>query len=1085
RRMIALGRQRDDESRALLAEMERGGFSERFLALYACFGSRNGAHAARALSDPSRTIRGLAIRLVAQLCDESQLAEVLATVPVQVRRRLLWKLTPQHQASVDAYLERLAQRGDEQQLYEFLPLGSREVVQRLATRVLQSRGKLNWSWLARLHPAETMALFQQWVSAAGTDGQSVIQEAQRLLSVLAPKQPDALLALVKTLLPRKLLNNVNLNPLAEQRPGELAELALHTDTNLTINFNALVGRLTSAQIIALYERGKLNRYPSWFAQVGRAQRLAVFRALERRFRAANSLLPTDLLEALPQEVRVEEARKLFANTNQTITYRLPYARLLPWEEVLPALTPSLHASVVSTRQMALQALIGALPRNRERLPEVLEILLTRRSEHDAVRFSMLEALAKLPATIWREEYLPALEQIARHALNDVGLSSRTQQALMNVLLKVLQSFPVWAIAQLVTVLRERGVAGVSISLASLNPIAAHELSIALRRELLETWLAQEKESDVLAVASWFTTHQVAMAFLVPFIQGALQQTRSQQEAERALDLLRRVPRRLTMFVPFLLEEDPSWITFPMISGYVLRRRQELLTPFLSLQPVSGRWGSGKKRVILPITQMLAWATASQQETLANALSAIILDETQESRTATQAIKMLAFLPAIGVGRLKALAEHPQSVIRTTALFTLGHLDTDEGYPILVEALQDARARIAIHVVRARLLALPTEEALKILRGIPLDRVTVAKEVMRLIGDLPGEVAYQELLTLEQHDDLHRDVRAALVRAISKDLKRAETWDVLDRAARSPDTEIALAPLVLRAQLPQEMLGQALTNRPGETIGGHLLRWLAVLLQHPKQAVWQSAVNFCASQKIVDMEQVILPRLLAILQAPGQQGKVEAAQALFLVSRAEDAALITQAMEILLPQRSLLSAVIQRLLYSASNASERLAAVLRLIMEVLARDPKTVSLQIQCALRFLPPAEIPGFLERLVKNGQFHADALAAAMNVVNNDLYRLPLEQLQTVEAALASSKNEHLRRLALAVLQLQARKQNNDWSDAMRERLRAYRADRSLLVAAAAEFTFVPGEGDEGDEDVDDDDGYDDYDDEDEDFDE
>ncbi|HEY7356009.1 MAG TPA: hypothetical protein VH590_06065, partial [Ktedonobacterales bacterium] len=110
-RMIALGRQQNDESRAIFAEMERGGFSERFLALYACFGSRDSAHAARALSDPSRTIRGLAIRLVAQLCDESQLAEVLTTVPAQAMRRLLWKLTRQHQASVDAYLERLAERG--------------------------------------------------------------------------------------------------------------------------------------------------------------------------------------------------------------------------------------------------------------------------------------------------------------------------------------------------------------------------------------------------------------------------------------------------------------------------------------------------------------------------------------------------------------------------------------------------------------------------------------------------------------------------------------------------------------------------------------------------------------------------------------------------------------------------------------------------------------------------------------------------------------------------------------------------------------------------------------------------------------
>lgn len=1078
-RMIALGRQQNDESRAVLAEMERGGFSERFLALYACFGSRDSAHAARALSDPSRTIRGLAIRLVPQLCDAAQLAQVLATVPAQARRRLLWKLTHQHQASVDAYLGQLAQRADERQFCSYLPLGSRELVQRYSGRFRQQARPTDWQSLARFHPAETVTLLQQWANEPGSDGIGLTRLVQDLVPVLAPKQPDALLALVKTLLPRKLLNNVNLNPLAEQRPGEMAELALQVDTNLTVNFNALVGKLTGAQIIALYERGKLNRYPSWFPQVAPAERLTVFRALERRFRAANDLLSIDLLEALPQDVRVEEARKLFAKTNQTITYRLPYAQLLPWEEVMPALTPYLHASVVPVRQAALQVLIGALPRNRERLPEVLETLLTRRSELDGVRFSMLEALGKLPVTIWREEHLSALEQIFRHALNDVGMSGRTQKALLTIQIKLLAPFPDWATAQLLTVLRERGIGEAKLNLSTLSPEAATRLAAALQ-PLLQTWLTQEKEGEVLTAAYWFNGQRLALRVLLPVLEALLQQTRSDQVAVRALELIFKYAHsRVHTLLPALLEADPSWITFPRISEYLLRRRHDLLTPFLPLQPVAGRWGSGKKRVILPLSRPMAWASASQQATLADALSAIILDETQESRTATQAVKMLAFLPANGAARLKALAGHPQSVIRTTALFTLGHLDTDEGFPILIEALQDARARIAIHVVRGKLLALPTEEALKIVRGIPLDRVTVAKEVMRLIGDLPGEAAYQELLALEQRDDLHRDVRAALVRSISKDLKRAETWDVMERAARSPDAEVALAPLLLGAQFPQEMLGRELTNRPGETIGGHLLRWLALLLQHSKQAAWQRAINFCSSQALPDTEQVLLPRLLERLQTPDASSKVEAARALFLVSRASDALVIRRALEILLPQRRMLQEVLAYLSHSARNQNppERLVAVVRLILEMLARDPKTASLQVQGALRYLPPAEVPGFLERLVQDGCFHADALASAMNTVNNDLYRLSLEQLQTLEAALASSENDHLRRLALAVLQLEARKQNNDWSDAMRERLRAYRADRSLLVAAAAEFTFVSGEDEEDDEDGDADE-YDDYDD-------
>lgn len=1058
-RMIALGRQQDEGSRALIAEMERGGFYERFLALYACFGSRDSAHAVRALSDASRTIRGLAIRLVPQLCDAAQLAEILASAPAQVRRRLLWKLSKQHQASVDAFLEQLAQRGEEQQFCTLLSFGSQDIVRRYGGRFRQQASPADWQTLARFHPVEAVALLQQWVSESGQDDLSLSQQVHRLVPLLAPAQPDALLALVKTLLERKLLTNVNLNLLAERRPDELAALALQTNDNLTVNFNALVDRLTNEQIMALYERGKLNRYPNWFKAVARGQRLPVFRALERRFRALGAL-PFDLIAALPPEQRLEEARKAFARTDQSLSYRLSCAALLPWEEFLPLLRPFLHASETPARQAALKALIEALPRQRERVPEVLEILLTRRSEHDAVRGSMLEALGMLPYTIWREEHLPALEQIARHALNDVGLSGRTQQALMAVLLKVLLLFPDWATAQLLTVLRERGIGEVKLCLAWIPPEAAGRLALALQ-PLLQTWLTQEKEGQVLSVVGWFSGQRQAMRALLPTLEALVQQTRAEQEAGRALELVSHyIHGRMYTLVPALLEEDPSWITFPVISEYLLRRRHELLHPFLPLQPVAGRWGSGKKRVILPITRPLAWATVRQQEMLADALSAVILDETQESRVATQAVKMLAYLPAIGAGRLEDFAGHPQSVIRTTALFTLGHLDTDEGFPILVRALQDARARIALHVVRGKLLAMPPEEALKILRGMPLDRVTVAKEVIRLIGDLPGEAAYQELLALERREDLHRDVRAALLRALSKYLERAETWEALERAARSPDAVVALAALPPRyLQWNRLPATRELTNRPGETVGAHLLRWVAVLLEHPRQAVWQRAVGFCTSQGLVDTEQVILPRLLERLQAPERSGKEEVAQALFLMSSASDAPLIRQAVEILLPQRHLLSNVMQRLYYAAQRFSERLLAGLRVILETLARDPKTVTLQVQCALRYLPPEEFPALFDRLVKNGQFHADALAWALNLVNNELYRLTLEQLQALEAALAASEDEHLRRLALAVLVLQSRKQNNDWSDAMLERLRAYRADRSLLVASAAEFTYASGE--------------------------
>src|SRR5262249_17773957 len=126
--LIARGRQGDAESRSLVAALERGNFYERFLALYSCYGSADTAHVLRALADPSPIIRGLAIRLLALVCEETQVQGALAVAAPQVRLPLLWKLHKRRlQAPIDAYLERLA-ADDEAELCRLLPFGSTATV---------------------------------------------------------------------------------------------------------------------------------------------------------------------------------------------------------------------------------------------------------------------------------------------------------------------------------------------------------------------------------------------------------------------------------------------------------------------------------------------------------------------------------------------------------------------------------------------------------------------------------------------------------------------------------------------------------------------------------------------------------------------------------------------------------------------------------------------------------------------------------------------------------------------------------------------------------------------------------------------
>src|SRR5439155_24306341 len=146
-RMVDLGRRvrSDATAAAVLTSLEHGGFYERRLALQACYGSRDGAHVLRALTDPSQIIRSAALGLVALICDDTQVRSALDMLLPKQQRRLLTLLAKRRRhALIDAFLLRV----DDAYLPQLLPYGSADIVVRLAERVLAGAGYEDWRRLA-------------------------------------------------------------------------------------------------------------------------------------------------------------------------------------------------------------------------------------------------------------------------------------------------------------------------------------------------------------------------------------------------------------------------------------------------------------------------------------------------------------------------------------------------------------------------------------------------------------------------------------------------------------------------------------------------------------------------------------------------------------------------------------------------------------------------------------------------------------------------------------------------------------------------------------------------------------------------
>jgi hypothetical protein len=350
-----------------------------------------------------------------------------------------------------------------------------------------------------------------------------------------------------------------------------------------------------------------------------------------------------------------------------------------------------------------------------------------------------------------------------------------------------------------------------------------------------------------------------------------------------------------------------------------------------------------------------------------------------------------------------------------------------------------------------------------------------------MGALSGEEAYQELLALDRQE-LHRDVRATLLSTLYSHLERDEAWYILEREARSADKTIALSTVRMS-------IGHALGKARNRSAISHLFRFaewntltiirlsgehlslkaqqrlmrlFTTLLEHPEIDVRAAALRGCIRLPGADEGQALLSRLLATMASDDEEICGTTANALFGTCVASDAPLIRHAIQQLLPQRRALLTIVQVLAKELPANRRQILPVVRAMIEALAVDPLTIGLRIQLAIISLPWDEVATMLENAAAAEELHADALKQACNRLNRVVGRYgssgrpDIKEMVRLEERLATSHDERLRRVALAALVVHTEAEK-DWNESRRARLQIYRADSSLLVAAAAQFTLLP----------------------------
>ena len=264
-------------------------------------------------------------------------------------------------------------------------------------------------------------------------------------------------------------------------------------------------------------------------------------------------------------------------------------------------------------------------------------------------------------------------------------------------------------------------------------------------------------------------------------------------ARSGLEALTRLGlrKRAAELIPRLVRDDPSWIQVSAVSWHLHLHRQDLLTPFLSARVYKGRFPSGKAAFLPAFDSGFSRWTAP---------AAMLCRRTGQDLASTQrnawelygSVERYAAMPSIDLAPLVSLRAWTRLTRgcatrrwrRSARRRRTRRAGADAG-----AGRQPGPRR---HLCLASILDEPAPVAGAGPARVPRGKVTVAKEIIRLAGDLRTDDAFAFLARIEGDGKLHPDVAIALMRAYWNFLEHPEVWQRLHAAARSEQPALARA-----------------------------------------------------------------------------------------------------------------------------------------------------------------------------------------------------------------------------------------------------------------------------------------------------
>lgn len=532
-------------------------------------------------------------------------------------------------------------------------------------------------------------------------------------------------------------------------------------------------------------------------------------------------LDQSFLTALPDpEDRIAEAVKAYslAAMAERPVARIDYLKVLPFPLAYEMGKPFITNPKPELRIATIEALVYGVRYHPEHFIAVMDHIKCHQKEQDPWRCAMAHALSELPLRVWGETPMRYLDDMLQTAVDATDISCETMQNYQKLLVRTIAKQPAHAMQHIMHLMRRsefNWAAGVG---DSVSPEMTRYMLRVMMPELLR--MVHHTDGRGVARATGIFKDKClrhCKDIMRPLYAACVAGNNATLARFGLLYFSRHFYSEFcTAIVPHLLTTDRSAILVQEVRQAVSRDiHGDVMLPFLkpifnlSGKFVEHRCNSDEYHYIAFQTSYAYRWAAGHQHLYAQTMCASL-----EQHFKQKWWKIRCVLPIVGSlpsasaedGILPYTAENFEDIFtRDLAISVLGRMNDAASIAELLKGLEDTRQREAVFSILTRFRSRQPVEAIGVLERVLLTSklVNVRKMIVRFIGDLACPEAYQCLrrYAVAKGNNIHADVKIALMRSYWNYLEEPTIWELYDEAARSTRAADAIA----LASIPQQCL----------------------------------------------------------------------------------------------------------------------------------------------------------------------------------------------------------------------------------------------------------------------------------------